>query len=109
MAAQEHADSQQTASPRVDVKEAVRRALAYLRDLYSDEALPNLRLEEVELSDDGRHWLITYGFTAAEQDIESNGLWSTVGGSTTRQRRDYKLIQVDAETGVPLSMKIRPV
>jgi hypothetical protein len=71
--------------------------------------LPNLRLEEVELSEDGRYWLVTYGFTAAEQDVESNVLWSSVGGSTTRQRRDYKLIQVDAETGAPVSMKIRPV
>lgn len=109
MTAQENADSQQVAPPRVEVKEAVRRALAFLHDLYSDEALPNLRLEEVELSEDGRYWLITYGFTAAEQDVESNALWSAVGGSTTHQRRDYKLIRVDAETGTPVSMKIRPV
>ncbi|HEX5506378.1 MAG TPA: hypothetical protein VFW96_27425 [Thermomicrobiales bacterium] len=102
MAAQEHASDQQGAvAPRVDVKEAVRRALAFLRDLYPDGALPNLRLEEVELSEDGRHWLVTYGFTAAEQDVGTNALWSAIGGSTTRQRRDYTLIQVDAETGAP--------
>jgi hypothetical protein len=108
--AQEHLSGQQTAAPsRVDVKEAVQRALAFLRDLYPDEALPSLRLEEVELSEDERYWLVTYGFTGAEQEVERDALWGSHGGSTTRQRRDYKLIRVDARTGAPVAMKIRSV
>jgi hypothetical protein len=95
--------------PPVGVKEAVQKALIYLRELYSysDTPLPNLRLEEVEMSEDGTQWLVTYGFTAAEQDIERNSIFSGLGGTTTRTRRDYKVIAVDARTGEALSMKIR--
>lgn len=95
--------------PPIGVKEAVQKALVYLRDLYflSDTPLPNLRLEEVELSEDGAQWLVTYGFTASEQDVEQNSIFSGLGGTTTRTKRDYKVIAVDARTGEALSMKIR--
>ncbi|CCF85538.1 hypothetical protein [Nitrolancea hollandica] len=90
----------------VTVKEAVRLARAYLLDLFENESLPNLRLEEVELSDDGSHWLVTYGFTASEKDIEQP-LFKGFGPSTTRTRRDYKIIKINAQTGEPVSMTIR--
>jgi hypothetical protein len=95
--------------PLVGVKEAVQNALEYLQELYSLSAtpLPNLRLEEVELSEDGTQWLVTYGFTASEKDIEQNSIFSGFGGTTTRTRRDYKVIAVDARTGEPRSMRIR--
>jgi hypothetical protein len=98
----------ETTGPRVAVKEAVQRARAFLKDLYEGEELPNLRLEEVELSDDERHWLVTFGFTASEHDVEHGpniGVW---GGTTaTRTKRDYKRIRIDADTGEAMSMKIR--
>jgi hypothetical protein len=94
--------------PEVNVKEAVQRALAFLLDLYEGEELPNLRLEEVELSDDERHWLVTFGFTASERDVERGPIVGVWGGTTaTRTKRDYKLIRIDAKTGEAMSMKIR--
>jgi hypothetical protein len=95
--------------PQIGVRDAVRKAAEYLQELYSyiDTTLPNLRLEEVDLSDDGSQWLITFGFTAAETDVESNPLLGALGGTATRTRREYKVIAIDARTGEPLSMKIR--
>lgn len=97
---------QQAETKEIDVKEAVKKALAYVRGLYEGENLPNLRLEEVEFSEDAPRWLVTIGYTASERDVESNS-FITALGSTTRPRRDYKIIEVDAHTGQALSMKIR--
>jgi hypothetical protein len=40
---------------RINVKDAVRIAVEYVRELYAPEQLDDLRLEEVELSEDGKH------------------------------------------------------
>lgn len=107
MTSAENVSNDETAGQSgVTVKEAVSRARVFLIDLYENESLPNLRLEEVELSDDGSHWLVTYGFAASEQDIE-HPFSKILGPSTTRTRRDYKIIKIDARTGKPLSMTIR--
>lgn len=89
------------------VKDAVRCALSYLRDLYEGESLPNLRLEEVELSDDETRWFVTFGFTASERDIQNNSLLGAMGGTRTLTRRDYKRVVIDAYTGKLISLKIR--
>ncbi|HEX5504344.1 MAG TPA: hypothetical protein VFW96_17090 [Thermomicrobiales bacterium] len=97
-------------SPPIDVREAVRAAYDFMQGLYKDTTLPNLMLEEVELSDDEKVWLVTYGYTASEQDVEANPFAAALGGTrTTRPRREYKVIQIDAHTGRPVSMKIRKV
>ena len=96
--------------PRVNVKEAVKAARDYFLSLYEGQELPNLRLEEVELSSDGSKWYITFGFTASEQDIENSPLSGVFGGGrTVRTHREYKRIEVSATTGRPLKMKIRKV
>lgn len=102
-------ETQDRATPRtdpIDAREAVRIAGQYMRDLYQGENLPNFRLEEVELSEDSSEWLITFGFTASEKDVETNS-FITALGSTSRPRRDYKLIRIDARTGKALAMNIR--
>ncbi len=50
--------------PRIHLKAAVNAAHSYLisiQDLIGEQ-LKNLRLEEVELSEDKKFWLITLGF-----------------------------------------------
>ena len=83
----------------IGVKEAVNKAIDFVQDLYGDTAAA-LSLEEVELTDDGRYWLITVGFVRPQLD---NPLRVFAGGAA----RAYKVIKVDAQTGEPLSMKIR--
>ena len=58
----------------------------------------SLTLEEVELSEDEKHWLITLGFR------ESRGLTPFDQGS-----QKYKLFTVDAITGQVRAMKMRLV
>lgn len=87
----------------IDVKQAVKSAETYARELYDKQDLRHLRLEEVELSDDGRQWKITLGWV--EPAVAKPGLM--INGAVQKLPRVYKLFEVDAETGAVSSMKIR--
>lgn len=75
----------------LDVKQAVEKASDYLVNAYWKETIVNAQLEEVELSEDQRYWLITLSF------------------SLMPGKRQYKIFKIDVETGEVLSMKIRDV
>jgi hypothetical protein len=50
----------------IEVKEAVRIAFQYMKEIFFEEQLYDLTLEEIELaepSDDEPYWLVTVGFT----------------------------------------------
>jgi hypothetical protein len=69
-------------------------------------------IEETELSEDGKFWLITIGFNRNIDPREQNLSPLVPGGilSTAEQkatiRRDYKIFKVDSSTGEVVSMKI---
>jgi hypothetical protein len=77
----------------VDVKEATRTASEYFADLYPSNSYGDLRLEEVELTEDEKYWLITLSY----QD------------NKMIPRRQYKSFKIDAQTGKVQAMKIRTV
>ncbi|MCA1630377.1 MAG: hypothetical protein LC785_04065 [Acidobacteria bacterium] len=83
----------------IDVKQAAQLASDFIVGLYSDQTISDVRLEEIELSEDERHWLITLSFPSP---VTSNVLGLPVAG-----RRQYKILKVDRESGEVLSMKIR--
>lgn len=92
----------------VNVKNAVAAAEEFARSLYPDTELRHLRLEEVEMSSDDHHWLVTLGWV--EPAISGNTV-SLLTGANTLQKlpRVYKTFKVDAGTGDVRSMKIRNV
>jgi hypothetical protein len=90
------------------VKEAVRAAEQWVRDLYPQQELEHLRLEEVTLSDDELYWRITLGWV--EPAVQVPVFSSALGGRDIHVLpRVYKTLEVDAETGDVKSMKIREV
>ena len=90
------------------VKEAVRAAESWVRDLYAGGALDQLRLEEVEITDDDRSWLITLGWR--EPGVKMPAVLAPVlGDEVPVHPRTYKTLEVDTETGAVRSMKIREV
>jgi hypothetical protein len=89
----------------VDVKQAVKSAESYARELFADTDLRHLRLEEVELSGDGRLWNVTLGWV--EPAVMQPGL--VLNGSVQKLPRIYKLFEVDAESGKVNAMKIREI
>jgi hypothetical protein len=93
----------------IEVKQAVETAANYLADLFAKENISDIRLEEVELSDDGKTWYITLSFLRKAKatgqpvmDALSSGQYG-VGP----QNRDLKILAVRATDGVVTSVKIR--
>ena len=84
----------------LDVKGAVATALTYLKDLYSDEQLKNIRLEEVWLSDDEKYWYITIGY---DSPISARDPLAAL----RQPEREYKVFKVRVEDGRVIEMKIR--
>ncbi|MEL6900515.1 MAG: hypothetical protein AAFP07_06155 [Cyanobacteria bacterium J06606_4] len=98
----------------VDVTTAVKSAARYLKNIENilgDEA-KNLRLEEVEKSEDMGQWLITLGYDVPTASPPRSKIFSAPASSTNgswKFEREYKLFHVNAETGEVESMKIRKV
>jgi hypothetical protein len=88
----------------LDVKQAAQTASTYFADLYAGQGVSGVRLEEVELTEDGNFWLITLGFP--DSDPPKNTSVASMFG-TTGPNRLYKVFKVDAATGDIKSMKIR--
>ena len=65
-------------------------------------------LEEVEFSEATNQWLVTVGFSLPETKEESTSLIMSSKKSRALSRR-YKVINIDAETGELVSMKIRAI
>jgi hypothetical protein len=83
----------------IDVKEATDKAKAHLVSFFPEAE--QVQLEEVELSEDKAHWLITLSYEGISSSVASSML---VGKSLL-----YKIFKLDAETGEVLSMKIRNI
>lgn len=85
----------------LDVKAAAQKASEYFGALFSKELAADSRLEEVELSEDGKYWLITLSYpdtASALQAIFAND-----------PKRLYKQFKIDIASGSVVSMKIRKV
>ena len=83
----------------LDVKEAAQKASEYFAGLYKDQGLSNVQLEEVELTDDGKYWLITLSYPVPPE----------IAALNFNFKRKYKVFRIDAKTGEVKSMKIRKV
>jgi hypothetical protein len=104
-------DSKLEAPPRIDVKDAIRRAKTQVADLLEGEDYERLALEEVKYDDRNNRWLITLGLNRpwnVEKQSTSGFAAATLGlpsSSTTRQVRTYKKVQIDGSTGEFVSME----
>ncbi|MBE9145956.1 hypothetical protein [Planktothrix mougeotii] len=86
--------------PKIDVRAAVGLAQNYFNNLQDMlGSFQNLRLEEVELSENKKFWLITLGFDC----VNLNNPLQVV----PQYIREYKIFKINAETGEVESMKIR--
>lgn len=87
----------------MDVKEAVGAAKRYIQELFADEGITNIGLEEVEFDEPTGEWQVTIGFSRP---------WDKLGGlaglaSYPNQLRSYKVVRISDETGKIISVKNR--
>ena len=71
----------------VDVKQAVAKAMDYLRDMYQTDQFRDVLLEEVDLSEDNKFWNVTIGFTR-RQETTSGGPMATLIGQSAEFKRE---------------------
>lgn len=87
---------------RVDVKDAVKIAKAWVADMLGDEGITNVGLEEVDFDERENAWLITIGFSRP---------WNTARGGLTAitgelaAKRAYRIITVKEPNGNVTSMR----
>jgi hypothetical protein len=83
----------------ITVKEAVKNATLFFAEVFPNAT--DVRLEEVELSDEGPWWNVTLSFPGPSP---TSAIASVLGG---QQGRIYKLVKIDAESGEPKGILIR--
>lgn len=76
----------------MNVKEAVKLAKEYVLDLFAEENITNLGLEEVNFYDADGEWIVTLGFSRP-WDEPRNTLASLA--QSTLPRRSYKIVRID--------------
>lgn len=89
------------------LQEAVQRATEILGDLYPDQELKHVLLEEIERSGPpgDEDWEVTLGFTRPGSVTSVGGLGAM--GRPLKSDRAYKRIRLDAQTGAFESMTDR--
>ena len=93
----------------IDVKEAAKVAHDYTRELYKDYGVGEvdpITLEEVELTDDERFWLITLGMYRSALPTPTSPIETFVSALAKRERV-YKIVKIHSSSGKVQSMKIR--
>lgn len=92
----------------MEIKDAVRNAIAFARESLGPERTANIRLEEIESSIvDGRPvWLITLS-SVLEPDGPVPPMKALAAALGTYTEREYKVFTVAKDNGEVLSMKIR--
>ena len=83
----------------INVKDATDKAKEHLLVFFPD--VEQVQLEEVELSADKKHWLITLSYEGVSGSVAS----SMLVGKSLR----YKIFKLDAKNGEVLSMKNRDI
>lgn len=83
-------------SKMIDVKKAIEIASDKLLSFYPE--VSKVLMEEVEITDNKKHWNITLSYSEPTE---------TIGYISFGGRRKYKIFKIDAEKGEIVSMKIR--
>lgn len=96
--------------PQISMKDAVSTAKTIINELYADEVLNALALEEIELVMDGEteSWAVTLGFYRPKSVTVKSGAVSSLLQPTQVENRDYKKLFINAENGAFTRMEIRP-
>ncbi len=85
----------------MDVKEAAKLAKEYVADLFRDEGISNVGLEEIELH--GQTWEVTVGFS---RPWDQGGL-ATITLGQKGLRRSFKVIRIDNQMRTVTSVRDR--
>ena len=99
----------------MDVKEAARTAREYITDLFADENVKHVGLEEVEFDDVAKVWHITIGFSRPWELSKDppkdppffNSVLDELKPPLPSTQRSYKIVRVRDNDGRVISVMHR--
>lgn len=91
----------------MDAKEAIKAAKAYVQDIFKDEGVINIGLEEISFDEHTKAWDVTIGFSR-RWDNQNSTFTSSAGLAPPNYRRTYKIVEVSNENGEVLAVRNRP-
>jgi hypothetical protein len=91
----------------MDVRDAIKAAKDYVANVYADERVMNIGLEETEFDEATGTWSITIGFSRPWNALQStrSALLESLGANPP-VRRSYKVVHVNS-AGQAVSMSHR--
>jgi hypothetical protein len=87
----------------IEVNDAIKKAKQWVRNIFEEEQISNLGLEEIKHEHDGR-WKITLGFSRPWDAINP---YLSFGGAKLPPPRTLKVITIDDGTGEIISVENR--
>ena len=88
----------------MEVKEAVKKALAYVEEAFSEGELSNIGLEEVVYDDLKENWQVTVGFSRPWHCVRDEKGAMVSGNSV---ERDYKVVVIRDSDGTVTAIRDR--
>jgi hypothetical protein len=86
----------------MNVKEAVKKAIEHVSDIFEPEQPQNIGLEEVVFNEDENAWEVTVGFSRPWDHPKS-----VIATQSLNPARQYKVVKIDNESGEAIAIKIR--
>ena len=99
--------TQQPWISKMQVHEAVRAAKQYLQNIFQDEPIADVGLEEVQFDSANKIWKVTLGFFRnwhADQKGAPSNLISALASQLAQRDRSFKVVTIDDVTGEALSL-----
>ena len=94
----------------MDIKTAIVSAKNYVSELFSDEGIVNIGLEEIRLDDENQNWLITVGFSRVPKpQAAQNRVLEGLVGANPNLPRTYKVVRLRKDDGNLVSITSRAV
>ena len=91
----------------IGAHQAAQAAVQFCNGLFGNTA-NHLLLEEVELSEDEKHWFITVGFDGPASPQTRDPITEPLHSFMPQLlERKYKVVDVDAQTGIVRAVKMR--
>lgn len=91
----------------MDIKDAVRLAVRHVVELFEQEQVSNVGLEEVSFDYQDDEWVVTVGFSRP-WDYPARGALSALS-EPAPPRRSFKVVRINGTSGQVISIRNRPV
>lgn len=89
----------------MQAKEAISFAKKYISDIFADEKIDHIGLEEVEFDENSNAWSITISFSRPWDEVP--GTFGSQLASFVPRRRDYKVVRISDNDKKMISVKNR--